>query len=344
MPNNHIIIRADGSKNIGMGHLSRSILLSRFLQKKYNYDVILITKFNEKSSLFLENKKIHFLNIENTISINNELLFLKNYILKFKTKLLILDVLENDVNYEFTDYLRSTGVKLLSITDDSYKRIINSDVIINANPCQKNGYYYSEVGKYYLGPSYFIMDESYSNSLPIKLKNKNKIIISLGGSDHNNLIFTLLDSINEIDDEFFVKIISSKSTGYQKKISSIINNFNFKIELKFDVDGIYNEWKGFDFAITAGGNTLFERIAFKLPGLTICQLERQNEIANKFQEVDLNYNLGLGVELDKEIIKQKIIFFSENLHLYSKNINQSNLIDGNGLSRVSNIIYNLIKN
>ena len=52
-------------------------------------------------------------------------------------------------------------------------------------------------------------------------------------------------------------------------------------------------WSKYLFAITAGGNTLFERICAGVPGLTINQLDRQNGFAQIFEDLHVNINLGL---------------------------------------------------
>ena len=44
-------------------------------------------------------------------------------------------------------------------------------------------------------------------------------------------------------------------------------------------------------AITAGGNTLYERIASGTPGISICQFSQQTYIANSFEKMGLNFNI-----------------------------------------------------
>ena len=51
------------------------------------------------------------------------------------------------------------------------------------------------------------------------------------------------------------------------------------------------------------GNTLFERITSGTPGATLCQLERQNQIAYNFEEIGCNINLGIWNKVNSSIIK-----------------------------------------
>ena len=67
-----------------------------------------------------------------------------------------------------------------------------------------------------------------------------------------------------------------------------------------------------DIAITAGGNTLFERVAAGLPGMTITQLERQSKISKRFEELDINTHIGFGPDLELDFISNCVNNFLSN--------------------------------
>ena len=54
---NHVLIRADGSKDIGMGHINRCYLFATYLENIYNLKIILLTKQDISTRRFLSNKK-----------------------------------------------------------------------------------------------------------------------------------------------------------------------------------------------------------------------------------------------------------------------------------------------
>jgi spore coat polysaccharide biosynthesis predicted glycosyltransferase SpsG len=84
--------------------------------------------------------------------------------------------------------------------------------------------------------------------------------------------------------------------------------------------------------VTAGGNTLFERIATRLPGATLCQLELQMKIADAFEKMGVNVNLGLGASLGPDEMARKLDNFLKDFdghrHQYQK---AAGVIDGHGL-------------
>lgn len=340
-----VLIRADGGKNIGMGHLSRASLISNYLNRNFSINSILLLKNNQESLKFLEQNPIKTELLPQDISIDDEIKHIKELIQNKKCSLFVLDVLDNDINIDFTTEIRSLKVPFAAITDDSFKRTVNADVIINGNPCQEQNYYLNEKGNYYVGSEYFIMDENYGHlhsSEPAK--EINNILLTVGGSDHNNLIFKIVEAIEKLENNYTITLITSHGTGYISKLKEYIKSCRNNINLLIDIPGIIDEWGNCDLAITAGGNTLFERIAARKPGVTICQLERQMEIADKFESLGVNYNLGFGPSLTVEEIYTKLEAY---LPQYKSHLDQfkfaGQYVDGKGLSRVALIFKNLIK-
>ncbi len=327
-----------------MGHLNRAFVLAHYLRKTRDIDTVLITKENESAFRFLSSREINCFYIDSELSMVEEiqqLRFLSQTIPL--PSLVLLDVLDFDLQPTYIEALRTFQAPLAAITDDSDMRIIDADLIINGNPYQLDHDYSNCRGKYLVGPRYFIMDEGYANVEKIQYDGRvKKIFISVGGSDHNNILFNIIDAFEKLGG-FELRIVSSNSTGYLSRLKNTLNFISIKSELLVDIPSLINSWSGCDIAITAGGNTLFERIAVGIPGCTICQLERQNEIASRFENIGVNVNLGLATRLDKYQLENDLFSFL----LDKKNHNlqrclSNNTIDGNGLSRVADELCSLI--
>ncbi len=85
-------------------------------------------------------------------------------------------------------------------------------------------------------------------------------------------------------------------------------------------------------AITAGGNTLFERIATRLPGATLCQLNLQMKHAESFERLGVNVNLGYGPDLDHDLLCAKLNrFLYDSAEHKRQHSRASDIIDAKGL-------------
>jgi UDP-2,4-diacetamido-2,4,6-trideoxy-beta-L-altropyranose hydrolase len=344
--NQQIIIRADGGKQIGMGHLSRAVLISDYMLNKYGIETVLLVKSSSYSESFLVNCSSRIEWMQNDISTDEELRAITASVKRYNCCLFILDVLKNDIDQTFTNEVNKNNVPFVAITDDSGKRAINADVIINGNPLQDASWYCQESANYCIGPQFFIMDERYENINSIMpSEGVDNILLSVGGSDHGDILFKILDSIEMLNRKINVTIITSYGTGYIDSLKQYLSTYSSLVELKIDVPGLYDEFFKCDIALTAGGNTLFERIASRKPGATVCQLPRQMEIADQFSTLGVNTNIGYGPHLTTREIS---LALDEYIKDNNKHIEQckmaSSVIDGFGLSRVATILMRTMRN
>ena len=164
--------------------------------------------------------------------------------------------------------------------------------------------------------------------------------MTLGGTDHNDLLFEVFDALKEISPSVISKVIYviSNASGYVGRFEKLVA-MDARSELLVDVACLSEVWDLCDVAVTAGGNTLFERIAAGVPGMTITQLERQEEIATKFDLLGLNRHIGFGPALSgNDISKRLLNFLSDSAAQISQNRNAAELYKESPL----NLIYSKI--
>lgn len=339
-----VLIRADGSKAIGMGHLNRSYLIAGMLKKDFGLQTKVLMRQDPLGEGFARSRGLDVVTFS-AATMQEEIAFLRKTAEGETPRLVFLDVLENDTDPVYIDSLRVFGAPVVAITDDSLRRIINADLIVNGNPAQIGQDYSFESGKYLLGPKYFLMDEAYAGAHQDRpVKEVGKILVTLGASDHNDLMFKLLDALKMVSHEFALLLIVSSACGYLDRLKSYLSVYPRKCDLYIDTPTLVPFWKQADAAITAGGNTLFERIAARVPGVTLCQLIRQNEIAGAFEKLGVNMNLGFGPQLHVLKIKEGVERFLDDPSVRSMQYERSpDHVDGKGLKRLADELGHLLK-
>jgi spore coat polysaccharide biosynthesis predicted glycosyltransferase SpsG len=174
-------------------------------------------------------------------------------------------------------------------------------------------------------------DGNLFNSIPNQLQYTGTIFSTRPAN--NNIIFRVLDALSQFED-VIIKIITSNASGYYQELINFCDLHSINAEIKLDIDSLAGEWSDVDFAITAGGNVLFERIASGVPGVTVCQLPRQMEIAEFFSDNGVNINLGYGPSMTAEDLRLKFSLLMESDEWKKKQIELSKvLVPGNGLNR-----------
>lgn len=329
-----ILYRANGSKNIGMGHLARGVLLSKYLLKHHEVQTFFLINDDLLSKIFLEKRQSEFQAIPEFINYHDEINYLQN---RFKTTeflFSVVDVLDFDLYQEYLNTFRKFSKNVVVITDDSNKREISADLIINGNPNQQKEFYDGSL-RYLVGPSYFLMEEEFISHKLIQKNHQPKWLITLGGSDHNDLLFNLLGCLDRLENIPPLIIVTSTATGYLERLKNYISHLKLNCEVLVDTNGLFPLWSKVNFAITAGGNTLFERIASGTPGITLCQLNRQNEIACAFESLGVNFNLGYGPEIsDDQLLKKLKKALDQGDKFAVQQSRCKEVVDGLGLKRI----------
>lgn len=339
------LIRADGSKDIGMGHLKRACLLSDMLRRYFALETKLIFMEDRLAETFISQEDIQKVILPKSISDEEEKRALQQIIKTESPSLFILDVLEKDLDSAYIGAIRKFGCPLVAITDDSNRRIIDADIIVNGNPLQREQDYSGEAGRYLLGPMYFLMDSAYSHSEVKEPEGDvKKILLTFGGSDHNDLLLRVLKIIDNVRPDLGVLVLTSKASGYLDRLKKHLDCLKLSSEIFVDVDSLAPYWGKCDMAITSAGNTLFERISVRMPGATLCQLVRQMEIADRFEYLGVNTNLGFGPDISDDALAERISTFINNREEHSMQHKKApEIIDGKGSERFKTELNTLLK-
>jgi spore coat polysaccharide biosynthesis predicted glycosyltransferase SpsG len=311
-----ILFRVDFEKKIGFGHISRSLILANFLQKKFkckifffikNYNNKLFNINNEKFKIYKFYQKnnnqrldaLRTLNIINQEKIN--CVIVDNYSLKNKwcrivnkkTKLIVLDD-GGEKKYPCFAYINHT--------------------INNNNTPNK---------KIYLGVKYFILNDIFLKLKKYKIKYD--FFINLGSGNLKKYILLL---INILKKKFGKKIkLIIVSNGLK------INNLklkNIKLINKFQFLGRYI--KQSKICIGSGGINNLERVFLNKKNFIFSTSEHQKKLCRFLHKKKKIYYFGDIKKINKIKINKNIIIN----YLFSN----KKIIDQYGSYRISKIIFN----
>jgi UDP-2,4-diacetamido-2,4,6-trideoxy-beta-L-altropyranose hydrolase len=338
----NIAIRVDGHKGTGMGHISRMIVLARYLRETENVEIFFITKNSQPATEIIISNGFESYTLDFNISIKEELDKVNKIIHHEEPHVIIIDVLGCSSDSEYINCVKKiSDLVVISFTDIHNKMcMLAADVVINSSILQMgNESFYKE--NYYLGLDYCLLSSDYMN-LPQVNQTSNttkKVMVCMGGVDHNNLTLRVLNALDRSINNFEFSVILSASYTDKEKMEAIKKSMNHKMKIHYDVDGIYAKLNTVDFAITAGGNAHAERISAGVPGIAISQESHQDASVVEYEKFGATLNLGIYSELNEDTLLKSFDKLYENTALQDNMVNIGRkLLDGHGLQRVSNII------
>lgn len=289
-----IIIRADGGKGIGMGHLVRTSALAKELSKMQEILFICDSAYKEGKD-FLETQGFH------TILSDNPL----ETLLSYSADCILTDSYRIDLNY--VSKVREK-FNFVGYIDDNVLLQYKADFIINQNfGAESLDYSKCEVKDLLLGTQYLLLREDFRKQVNYKLTDKvEHILLTVGGSDLYNYTDKLLSFIYELSFNFHVVI--GPVFPYKKQLIEAYKN---KGNIIFEIEpNMNNLIKKCDLAISSGGTTLYELGVIGVPTIGYVFIDNQEGGTKRMAQTGLLRYIGHINTLTKQILQDCILDLS----------------------------------
>jgi spore coat polysaccharide biosynthesis predicted glycosyltransferase SpsG len=297
-----IAFRVQVSKNIGIGHIKRLILLKH----KLKINPIWIISGNKEiiEKVFKNKKKFYF------IKRFSQELKLIQIIKKKGIKKVVFDIANNsnikiDQNIKLINLYKDNHLKTISFDNPRQKLVSDISII----PYDYNlGIKKNKKTKIFIGSKYFFNRKNFiENNVPIKI---NKILITIGGSDYRNIGLKLLKLFKYSN--FKIRLLVGLNNKFE------FNNQNHKI-IKME-DNIDKHLKWCDIIICGEGITKYEAVYQNKPVIMIHQFDVRSHLIKQFLSQKTCLSLGLYNNKIEKSYKESI-----NRYIYDKEIQSKHI-------------------
>ena len=338
-----IAIRCITDEQKGFGHLSRCLSLGYTL-KKNGYHIVFIINKNNSAIKEINKKNFQYILIPQLISYRKESDFIIKIMNSRKYDAIIIDMREFSEN--LTKQLFGNIFKTI-LLDDVWCDTVYSDILFNATTIKKFHKYKKKNinSKLFLGSKYFITNSEFQKHkkkiYEIHDKKIYDIVVSMGGSDSNELTLKIIKSIMDLKN-IKIEIIIGPFYKDLRKLRDLIKNKKH-ISIVDSPPKIWKQFKKSDIVIANAGSTLFELAIQKVPTMCIPVIKHQILYAEKFSMKGFSINLGLWKYLKSNTIRKTLVEILENKEKRRKiSALGDKLVDGKGLLRTTNVISRLL--
>jgi UDP-2,4-diacetamido-2,4,6-trideoxy-beta-L-altropyranose hydrolase len=333
-----ILFRADGSKEIGMGHIVRCLALADELKNNNpDLEVVFITKY-EVGKRIIEEKDYNVI-----LATDDGIIQIKN--LADEDTLLITDFLDTDNQY-ISEIKKTAGLGVISIDNNTKLKRIDADIVINANVFDDGDKKVIGSTRYFLGPKYMILREEFEVAHKEKKKIKNKvetILVMFGGTDPGGYTIKVADALKNIHDGVHINLILGPAFSYSNKLDEVLSETNRKFDLLLSPKNLIEIMKNADIAITAAGIVLYELATLGIPSIVLPQAKHQEDIAKTFEKSRACVNIGIYPS--GELIYNSTIRLMEDDPLRRQlSENAQQFVDGKGAERVIKLLKSEVSN
>ena len=316
-----IAFRADGYRELGLGHIYRALTLA--------YDLI------EHDIVFICDSH-HPLGIEKLKGANMQVVEVAND----EELLSWLDERQIDI---FVNDLRDTAPSYVQAVKERVGRFVSfedmgegarvADAVINALYEGASPHHNT-----YQGKKYVCLRDEFQAAIPALFNEEvSRILVSFGGTDPLDLTERVYRIAKELNEEE-VQVVFDFLLGPGYSNDSIVPIEQQGIYVNHDVVRVSDHMRKADMALSSQGRTTYELAAMGVPAIVLAQNEREQ--LHTFAQMDNGFiNLGLGSEVINEDIKTTITWLMAATSVRREMRNRMLANDlKSGISRVRQII------
>lgn len=169
-----------------------------------------------------------------------------------------------------------------------------------------------------------------------KKPNLNRILISFGGADRENVAGQIIDALanSSVANNFAVDLILGACSPNRESISKKIKNLPFKVSVAMDVNDMAERMVHADLAFGGAGTTSWERCCLGVPTVLIALADNQKRTAHLLQQANAAVELSLNSSLTNTVCALIDRLYNNKQFLKELSDNASRIVDGKGCERV----------
>jgi UDP-2,4-diacetamido-2,4,6-trideoxy-beta-L-altropyranose hydrolase len=263
-----LLIRADGSASMGLGHVMRCLALAQAWQDRGGRCVMVSRPLPDALGKRLLAEGLHLLRVQAPVEDASEIVHLAE---ECGASALMLD------GYHFpADYHRAlhrTGLSLLLMDDMAHLESYGSDILLNQNLHARPGLYAGRLApctKLLAGPRYALLRREFRQACPrgVGRSALRHLLITFGGSDPENLTAQVLDKLTDYP-ELIITVLAGAANPHLVDLQKRADSWKGSLRLVVDAADVTPYMVEASAAIAAGGSTVWELAAMRVPTVVV---------------------------------------------------------------------------
>jgi len=297
-----LILRADSSTDIGIGHITRCLALAQAWLEHGGRAVFVSHCESGMLRQRIQNAGIELIPLDHLHDGRDDFKLVRPILDAIRLKgsesrvWVVLDGYHFDAAYQSA--VRGAGLSLMVIDDMNHLPFYDANVLLNQNIHAKTLAYNCNTDTVLLlGLDYLLLRPEFVRPMQPKHEVKRdgcRVLVTMGGADPDNATLKVVQALNLLDvPGLEVAIVLGPANPHKESLEKDLQlSSHFECRLLHSVDDMANLMEWADIAVSAGGSTCWELCAMSLPFLTVVLSENQRQIAEGLSAAGITVNLG----------------------------------------------------
>ncbi len=284
---NNILIRCDASKEIGLGHITRCLVLANKFRDDGHKVVFAIKNYEiAKEKILAQDFTFDVLLDEGFDYFD----WISSLLKKYEINIFIGDV-RDGFPIELISYMKNK--KILTIAIDEPSDYAKECDLCFYPPHAKIDFSQYK-GKVYKGLEYVLLRPEFYEKFVKKKNDIPNLLVMMGGTDAFNLTLPVIKKIDKNDKQFEISVILSNRHNDINSLNEFIDTSNHQIKLYNEINDMSSFLNNIDFAISLFGTVSYEYLIKNIPTVYI---QHEKETANAYNYyIDNNYAIVSDIE------------------------------------------------
>lgn len=286
-------LRADVSRSLGLGHISRAIAMAMALERQGIHPVILC-RILDYDPGNISRRFSAQRNVIQEIHSEDEFIAILD---REKADYLFIDLLEGPDYVTLVPRLKSIPSTYRTICFDSFfDKDLMFDVYVGTAVVGSIAHSNSLIGyKYFICPG-DLMPLATSKETPNEIR---RVLITFGGSDPYCITSVVVRILCATHPEIkFTVVVGPGFTSVERKELLGLAAQHSNMECALEPEHLGHLYLASDFAITSGGLTKFETSLFGIPSFIIANNQQEEDLSREFSAFGSSVFMGRADRLD----------------------------------------------
>ena len=338
-----LLIRVDGGREVGLGHLMRCLELCRALELRAVETVLLSRERGELKSVLSREKRM-VVALPHDCPEVEAAAFVADIRNTLGGDAVLID-LPDDLSQEEYEAYAALGRPLI-VLDDQGPAAQKADLAINAiahpdhlgDPPRGDGLH--------RGAQFIALDKAFRDAEPAAAgETVRKLLVAMGGSDPHGITERTLEALSALPQEIELHALLGPAFKDQDSLRERIEKSGRPVELHQSVDGLPQFLAGFDLAVLSFGITAYGAACLGLPAVHIAHNQGGADAAYAFSRLyGCSVALGKHDEVEPETLVEVVEgLIADPATRAEMSRKGREAVDGKGLERVTDLVFQLLR-
>jgi UDP-2,4-diacetamido-2,4,6-trideoxy-beta-L-altropyranose hydrolase len=341
-----MLVRADASTAIGSGHVMRCLALAKSWQREGGRVCYLMAENIPALEQRFSSENFEQTKLAVEPGSKEDAEQTANWAHRLEASWVVVDGYRFGPGY--IRILKDAGLRVLLLDDDGRFDFYGADVVLNQNIDANSRMYGRREAntRLLLGADYVLLRPEFLAEPRDReiVSVARKILVTMGGSDPDNVTAKVLHAISGMaDTDFEVTIVVGGGNPHHASLQAAAEKLGSKVRLEKSPSNMALMMAWADIAVSAAGGTCWELAFLGVPMILICLTSDQNANVSAISRQGAALSLGWHANLSPHQIGESL---ESLMHSPDRRREMSrsgeNLVDGQGAARVVAVMRNFL--